>query len=150
VALFGTDRRILALAMARMADGVGNSFLIIVLPLYIASGIVEGRTFGLTESMIIGIVLSLVGFVSSFSQPFTGRVSDRTGRRKPYILFGLGGLTAANLLYLFAGSYLSLIAVRALQGSRSRSSSRRPSRWSTSSPARGRAAATWASTTPFG
>ncbi|MFC7221655.1 MFS transporter [Halalkalicoccus sp. GCM10025322] len=116
MALFGTDRRILALAMARMADGVGNSFLIIVLPLYIASGIVEGRTFGLTESMIIGIVLSLVGFVSSFSQPFTGRVSDRTGRRKPYILFGLGGLTAANLLYLFAGSYLSLIAVRALQG----------------------------------
>ncbi|WP_368085822.1 MFS transporter [Halalkalicoccus jeotgali] len=102
--------------MARMADGVGNSFLIIVLPLYIASGIVEGRTFGLTESMLIGIVLSLVGFVSSLSQPFTGRVSDRTGRRKFYILVGLGGLTTANLLYLFAGSYLSLIALRALQG----------------------------------
>ncbi|ADJ16158.1 major facilitator superfamily protein [Halalkalicoccus jeotgali B3] len=116
MALFETDRRILALAMARMADGVGNSFLIIVLPLYIASGIVEGRTFGLTESMLIGIVLSLVGFVSSLSQPFTGRVSDRTGRRKFYILVGLGGLTTANLLYLFAGSYLSLIALRALQG----------------------------------
>lgn len=116
MALFETDRRILALAMARMADGVGNSFLIIVLPLYIASGIVEGRTFGLTESMIIGIVLSLVGFVSSLSQPVTGRVSDRTGRRKLYILIGLGGLTSANLLYLFAGSYLSLIVLRALQG----------------------------------
>jgi MFS family permease len=116
VALFGTDRRILALAIARMADGIGNSFLIIVLPLYIASGIVEGRTFGLTESMIIGIVLSLVGFVSSFSQPVTGRLSDRTGRRKLYILFGLCGLTGANLLYLFAGSYVSLVAVRALQG----------------------------------
>jgi MFS family permease len=116
VALFETDRRILALAMARMADGVGNSFLIIVLPLYIASGIVEGRTFGLTESMLIGIVLSLVGFVSSLSQPVTGRVSDRTGRRKLYILIGLGGLTTANLLYLLAGSYLSLIALRALQG----------------------------------
>ena len=102
--------------MARMADGVGNSFLIIVLPLYIASGVVEGRAFGLTESMIIGIVLSLVGFVSSVFQPFTGRISDRTGRRKPYILLGLGGLTTANLLYLFAGSYLSLIVVRALQG----------------------------------
>lgn len=114
--LFGTDRRILALAMARMADGVGNSFLIIVLPLYIASGVVEGRTFGLTESMIIGIVLSLVGFVSSAGQPFTGRVSDRTGRRKLYILVGLAGLTTANLLYLFAGSYVTLIIVRVLQG----------------------------------
>lgn len=116
MALFGTDRRILALAIARMADGIGNSFLIIVLPLYIASGIVEGRTFGLTESMIIGIVLSLVGFVSSFSQPVTGRLSDRTGARKLYILLGLCGLTGANLLYLFAGSYVSLVAVRALQG----------------------------------
>ncbi len=99
-----------------MADGIGNSFLIIVLPLYIASGIVDGRTFGLTESMLIGIVLSLVGFVSSLSQPFTGRLSDRTGTRKRYILLGLGGLTTANLLYLFAGSYLSLLVVRALQG----------------------------------
>ncbi|MCL7417179.1 MAG: MFS transporter [Halalkalicoccus sp.] len=99
-----------------MADGVGNSFLIIVLPLYIASGIVEGRTFGLTESMLIGIVLSLVGFVSSLSQPVTGRISDRTGRRKLYILIGLGGLTTANLLYLLADSYLSLVVLRALQG----------------------------------
>ena len=33
-----TDNRVLALAFARMADSLGNSFLIIVLPLYIASG----------------------------------------------------------------------------------------------------------------
>ena len=36
--LFGTDRRIIALGFARMADAMGNSFLIVVLPLFIASG----------------------------------------------------------------------------------------------------------------
>lgn len=36
--VFGTDRRVLALAFARMADALGNSFLLVVLPLFIASG----------------------------------------------------------------------------------------------------------------
>ena len=45
--MFGADRRVYTLAFARMADSVGNSFLIIVLPLYIGSGVVTGNTFGL-------------------------------------------------------------------------------------------------------
>lgn len=114
--LFGTDRRILALALARMADAIGNSFLIVVLPLYIASGAVGGETFGLTEVAVTGIVLSLFGFLNSFTQPFTGRLSDRTGKRKVFILFGLGVLAASNLAYAFVGGYLSLVVIRALQG----------------------------------
>ncbi|PSP70892.1 MFS transporter, partial [Halobacteriales archaeon QH_9_66_26] len=35
------DRRILVLALARMADSFGNSFLIVVLPLYITTGPVD-------------------------------------------------------------------------------------------------------------
>jgi len=116
VAQFAVDRRVLALAFARMADGIGNSFLIIVIPLYIASDVVGGATFGLEEAMIIGIILSLFGFLNSSFQPFTGRLSDRFGRRKLFILIGLGGLTATNLSYVFAESYLSLVVIRALQG----------------------------------
>ncbi|ELY61259.1 major facilitator superfamily protein [Natronolimnohabitans innermongolicus JCM 12255] len=81
---FAVDRRVLALACARMADGIGNSFLIIVIPLYVASDVVSGATFGLSEAMIIGIILSLFGFVNSSVQPLTGRFSDRLGRRKLY------------------------------------------------------------------
>ncbi|WP_049971550.1 MFS transporter [Haladaptatus cibarius] len=114
--MFGTDRRVLALALARMADAVGNSFLIVVLPVYIASGTVSGSTFGLAEAMVTGIVLSLFGFLNSFTQPFAGRISDRTGKRKLFILLGLAILTATNIAYAFAGSYLSLVAIRALQG----------------------------------
>ncbi|RQG91462.1 MFS transporter [Natrarchaeobius halalkaliphilus] len=116
VAQFVVDRRVLALAFARMADGVGNSFLIIVIPLYVASDVVGGTTLGLEEAMIIGIILSLFGFLNSSFQPFTGRLSDRIGRRKPFILIGLGGLAATNLAYVFAESYLSLVFIRSLQG----------------------------------
>ncbi|AGB17083.1 arabinose efflux permease family protein [Halovivax ruber XH-70] len=115
-AAFTVDRRVFALAFARLADGIGNSFLIIVIPLYVASDVVGGRTFGLEEAMIIGIVLSLYGLLNSLFQPFTGRLSDSRGARKRFILLGLGGLATTNFLYLFAGSYLSLVVLRALQG----------------------------------
>ncbi|WP_227355461.1 MFS transporter [Haladaptatus salinisoli] len=114
--MFSIDRRVLALALARMADAVGNSFLIVVLPVYIASGAISGDTFGLAEAMVTGIVLSLFGFLNSFTQPFAGRVSDRTGKRKVFILFGLAILTVTNVAYAFAGSYVSLVVIRALQG----------------------------------
>ncbi|MFU8869073.1 MFS transporter [Natronococcus sp.] len=116
LAQFAVDRRVLALAFARMADGVGNSFLIIVIPLYIADDVVGGPTFGLGESMIIGIILSLFGFLNSSFQPLTGRLSDRTRRRKAFILAGLGGLALTNLAYVFAETYVSLLVIRGLQG----------------------------------
>ena len=115
-AVFAVDRRVFALAFARLADGIGNSFLIIVIPLYVASDVVTGATFGLEQAMIIGIILSLYGFLNSAMQPFTGRLSDSQGARKRFILIGLAGLATTNFLYLFAGSYLSLVVIRGLQG----------------------------------
>lgn len=123
MALFGTDRRVLALSVARMADAVGNSFLIIVLPLYIASGAVTGSLLGtsvlgleVTEPFIIGLVLSLFGFVNSGAQPFIGRLSDRTGRRKGYILLGLVVLALTDVAFVFADRYWLLIVIRLVQG----------------------------------
>ncbi|SER58834.1 MFS transporter [Natrinema salaciae] len=116
IAPFVVDRRVLALAGARMADGIGNSFLIIVIPLYVSSGIVSGTAFGLGESMITGLILSLFGFLNSSFQPLTGRQSDRRGRRKPFILVGLAGLATTNVAYVFAETYVSLLVIRGLQG----------------------------------
>ena len=114
--LFGVNPQVLALALARMSESVGNSFLIVVLPLFIASEFVTGGTFGLTEVAITGIILSLFGFVNSPLQPFTGRLSDRTGRRKIYVLFGLAVLAAASFAYSFVSEYWHLIGLRVLQG----------------------------------
>jgi len=112
----GVDPQVLALALARMAESVGNSFLIVVLPLFIASDFVTGSTFGLTEVAVTGVVLSLFGFVNSPLQPFTGRLSDRTGRRKIFVLIGLGILGAASFAYTLATSYWHLLVLRTLQG----------------------------------
>lgn len=46
------DTRILALALARMVDALANSFLVVVLPLYIGSQLVSMPSF-------VGTTLSL-------------------------------------------------------------------------------------------
>ncbi len=111
-----TDRRVLVLALARFADAVGNSFLIVVIPLLIASGQLGDATFGLSPAFLTGVVLSLYGLLNSLGQPITGRLSDRTGRRKLYVLVGLAVLALANLAYALAGDYVSVLVVRAAQG----------------------------------
>jgi MFS family permease len=112
----GVNPQVLALALARMSESVGNSFLIVVLPLFITSDLVSGNTFGLTEVAVTGIVLSLFGFVNSPLQPFTGRLSDRSGRRKIFVLFGLTVLAGASFAYSVASTYWHLVALRTLQG----------------------------------
>lgn len=111
---FAADRRVLVLAIARMADAMGNSFLIVVLPLFIASGRLAGGSLGLSEALVSGLVIGLFGLISSPLQPFAGRASDRAGRRKVFILAGLVVLAVTNAA--FADSYLALLGIRAVQG----------------------------------
>jgi len=125
---FDLDLRILALALARMVDALANSFLVVVLPLYIGSQIVTlpgfvgttaalaGVEFTLTPELLIGVVLSLFGFLNSLGQPFTGSLSDRTGRRKAFLLTGLALVAVGSAGYLTFTSYPAILAMRALQG----------------------------------
>jgi len=122
------DARILSLAIARMVSALANSFLVVVLPLYIGSGavrlpaatgstvVVFGVGINVSVELLIAIVLSLFGFLNSLSQPFTGSFSDRTGRRKPFLLFGLGLVATGSAGYLFFTDYLLVLAMRGLQG----------------------------------
>jgi MFS family permease len=114
--IFGTDRRVVILGIARMADAMGNSFLIVVLPLYIASENISGEFFGLTETLITGLILGLFGLITSISQPFAGRLSDKIGKRKLFVLLGLAIFTVANFSYSLAHSYTILMIIRVAQG----------------------------------
>lgn len=110
------DNRIAILGIARMADALGNSFLIVVLPLYITSGLIEGNTIGLSESLVVGIILALFGIINSMTQPFAGRFSDRAGKRKLFVLAGLIVLAAANFSFSLVDTYVGVLAIRAFQG----------------------------------
>ncbi|NUE02886.1 MFS transporter [Halorubraceae archaeon YAN] len=111
-----------------MVGAIGNSFLIVVLPLFIVSDAVDigtllntsvtvgNTTVTMTEPILIGVVLSLFGFLNSFSQPFTGRWSDRRAQRKPFILFGIALLGTGSLGFAFASDYISIVLLRAMQG----------------------------------
>lgn len=114
--ILGTDRRVLILGFARMADALGNSFLIVVLPLYIASESISGELLGLRESLITGLILGLFGLITSFTQPLTGRLSDKVGKRKLFVLIGLAIFTVANFSYALADSYALLMIIRVVQG----------------------------------
>ena len=112
----GADRRVLALAVARMADAMGNSFLVIVLPLYVASDVVTGALFGVPASFIAGVVLALFGIASSVTQPFAGHLSDRAGRRKPFVIGGLVVFAVVNLSFAWVSQYWELFVLRVVQG----------------------------------
>ena len=99
-----------------MADAVANSFLVIVLPLFIASDQVGGATLGLSDAALTGIILAIFGFFNAFAQPFAGRLSDRIGRRRIFVLGGLVALALFNALYILADSYLALLLIRVGQG----------------------------------
>lgn len=111
-----TDRRVLALAVARMADAMGNSFLIIVLPLYVASDVVTGYVFGIPDSLVAGVVLALFGIASSITQPLAGRLSDRVGRRKVFVLGGLLVFSVVNFSFVAVTQYWELFVLRLVQG----------------------------------
>lgn len=108
----GLNRTVMALSFARFADAIGNSILIVVIPLYVAK--LPGPN--LPESFLVGLLLSAYGIIFTLAQPLTGSISDRLGRRKVFIQAGLLLMTVSTLAYIVAGRFLSLVVIRMLQG----------------------------------
>jgi MFS family permease len=112
--LLKTEPEVVALSFARMADALGNSLLIIVLPLYIAA--LPSTWLSLPTETMVGLVISIYGFLFAFGQPFAGAASDRLGRRKPFIVGGLVLMTLATVGFIFAHSFVWIVVLRCLQG----------------------------------
>jgi MFS family permease len=105
---------VLALSTARLGDAVGNSILFIVLPLFVAK--LPAPAFPVPESVRVGFLISLYGFVNALAQPFMGAWSDRAGKRKPFIQGGLALMAVGTLGFLFSGRFIDLLVLRSLQG----------------------------------
>jgi MFS family permease len=110
----GANRVVMALSVARLGDAIGNSILFIVIPLYVAK--LPAPRLPFPESIKVGILISLYGLVNSVLQPFVGALSDRSGRRKPFIQGGLVLMGVSTLAFVLAGRFTDLLALRSLQG----------------------------------
>ncbi len=110
----GVNRGVLALSVARMADAIGNSILFILIPLYVAK--IPSDILHFPIPVLVGILISLYGIVSSSIQPFTGALSDKMGRRKLMIQLGLGLMMLGTLGFIPADRFAHLILLRILQG----------------------------------
>lgn len=111
---WGVNRTVLALSTARFADAIGNSVLIIVLPLYVAE--IPAPLLDLPVPALVGILIALFGIVGGVVQPLVGRVADRTGRYKLFVQLGLLLMGAGILSYLLARRFSDLVLIRAVQG----------------------------------
>ncbi|MGH7571759.1 MAG: MFS transporter [Gemmatimonadota bacterium] len=114
LARLGVNRAVLALAIARMADGLGSSVLIIIIPLYVAR--LPSPDFPFPTPVLIGLLIALYGIVNVLTQPLAGALSDRVGRRKAFIQAGLLVMAASTLAFIAAERYRDLIVIRAFQG----------------------------------
>jgi MFS family permease len=61
-------------------------------------------------------VLALFGIASSATQPLAGRLSDRAGKRKVFVLGGLLAFGGINLAFVWATQYWHLFLLRVVQG----------------------------------
>ncbi|MBS1271393.1 MAG: Bacillibactin exporter [Candidatus Marinimicrobia bacterium] len=110
----GINREVLALSSARFVDAFANSILIIILPLYVAA--IPSEHLHFPVETLVGILIATFGVISSFSQPFAGRASDRLDRRKIFIVVGLGLMGVATFVFAEAEQFLHLVIIRAVQG----------------------------------
>lgn len=110
----GINKAVLALSMARMADAMGNSILFILIPLYVAK--LPKEHIDLAVPVLVGILISLFGFIAAVFQPLMGALSDKLNKRKALIQTGLFLIATSTLFFIFADNFLHLLILRTLQG----------------------------------
>lgn len=108
----GANPTVLALSLARLGDGVGNSLLLIALPLYVAE-VAAGMAW--SRSILVGVLVSLFGLANVAAQPVAATLVDRVGHRKRWIQVGLGIMGVGTAAFLLADSYPALLGIRAFQ-----------------------------------
>lgn len=118
------DRRVLSLSFARSASSFANSFLLIILPLYIGSTLVSLNElqqvsflgFQPQQEFYVGLILSILGIVSGITQPAIGYLSDSLQKRKLFIIIGISVLAISTFGYVIVSNYYVLFVLRAIQG----------------------------------
>jgi MFS family permease len=110
----GVNRTVLALAVARFGDALGNSILFVIIPLFVAK--LPAPILSFPTEIRVGVLISLYGLVNASLQPVMGGLGDRLGRLKPLVLAGLALMAVATLGFALAARFIDLLLLRGLQG----------------------------------
>jgi MFS family permease len=110
----GINGTILALSIARMADGIANSILFVMIPLYAAK--LPDKLIHLPLPLIVGVLIAAYGVAAAGLQPVTATLVDRMGHHKRFIQAGLVLICLATLAFILAVRYLDLLGLRIAQG----------------------------------
>jgi len=101
---YGLTRNILLLAVASLLTDVSSEIIVPLLPLFLVA---LGASY-----LIIGIVESLAESTVALLKVVSGHLSDRTGKRKPFVALGYGFSTVMKSALPFASSWLHVLAAR--------------------------------------
>lgn len=109
------DPKLYMLSISKFFKDLGTGILAFLIPLYIVQ---THSVFApeIPDVVKAGIVTTVFGLFNAFSQPISGRLSDRLDKRKPFVIFGLAGFIAASVLYSYVSVFEHVVLLRAIQG----------------------------------
>jgi MFS family permease len=103
----GIGVNILLLGIVSLLTDLSSEMMVSILPMYITS--LGGTAF------IVGLTGGLGDSISSLLKVFSGYWSDRTGRRKPFVLFGYSASAVAKLALALSTTWGQILGFRAVE-----------------------------------
>ncbi len=101
----GLPRAVVALGFVSLCMDTSSELIHSLLPLFLVG------TLG-ASPLLLGLIEGIAEATASFMRLFSGAISDRTGRRKPLLLFGYGLAALSKPLFPLAGSALTVMGAR--------------------------------------
>jgi len=103
----GVPRTVIALGFVSLCMDTSSELIHSLLPVFLVAGL--GAT-----PLVLGLIEGAAEAVASLTRVFSGVFSDRSGRRKPLILFGYGLAALSKPLFPLADSAATVFAARAI------------------------------------
>ncbi|MDM7999446.1 MAG: MFS transporter [Dehalococcoidia bacterium] len=103
----GIGTNVLLLGIVSLLTDLSSEMMVSILPMYITW--LGGTAF------VVGLTGGLGDSISSLLKVFSGYLSDRTGRRKPFVFFGYGASAVAKLAMALAGTWGQILGFRAVE-----------------------------------
>jgi len=101
----GLDRNVVALGFTSLFTDVSTEMLVPILPLFITA------TLGASATSL-GVIEGVAECVASVLRTTSGWLSDRIGRRKPFLVSGYGLSGAAKAMIGLAANWPAVLALR--------------------------------------